>query len=77
MSRENLKINKKKTKTMSLNPLIKRASEDCGIETVTKFKYLGVTIFFQRLLCSKKRKWLATSAQWQCQKDLQKLNVNL
>lgn len=41
---------------MTFNPTIKKVSEDCGIEAVTKFKYLGVTISTSKTVMLKEAK---------------------
>lgn len=43
-TRDKLNINKKKTKTLTLDAAIIKASTEAGIEAVSKFKYFGVTL---------------------------------
>jgi len=43
-TRDSLNINKKKTKTLTLDAGIIKASTEAGSEAVTKFKYFGVTL---------------------------------
>ena len=42
--RDNLSLNHKKTKSMTTSEQIKNVLSERGVETVEKFKYLGVTL---------------------------------
>lgn len=43
LERDNLSLNHKKTKSMTTLEQIKNVLNERGVETVDKFKYLGVT----------------------------------
>ncbi len=44
LERDNLSLNHKKTKSMTTSEQIKNILNERGVETVEKFKYLGVTL---------------------------------